>query len=59
MDIGLSWKLDGDSFDEFICDAIIDGLSELALVVAPELVEAEIFEDIEFETLCAQLVGDE
>jgi hypothetical protein len=57
MNIQLGWKLNGVSaFNEFFCDAIIDGLSALAMAVAPELVEADIFADIEFESLCADMI---
>ena len=57
MNIQLTKKLTGVSaFDEFICDLIIDGLTALAVEVAPELVEADLFADVEFQALCADLV---
>lgn len=53
MNIVITWVVDGDgSFIEFICDAIIDGVTALAAAVAPELIEAELFADVEFEALC-------
>jgi hypothetical protein len=56
MDIGVSWQLDGVSaFDEFLCEAIVDGLTDLAMAVAPELVEADLFEEYSFDSLCADL----
>ena len=58
MNIQIAQKLDGASaFNEFICDLIIEGLTALAAAVAPELLPAEIGEDVEFETLCADLAS--
>ena len=58
MNIQLSWELDGDSaFNTFICEAIIDGVTALALAVAPELAEIEIPEDIDFQATCEGLVA--
>lgn len=57
MDIWLGWKLDEDfAFDAFICEAIIDGLSVLAMVVTPESTR-RYFEDIDFKSLGADLAG--
>jgi hypothetical protein len=53
MNIGVAEELDGSSaWNEFICDLIIDGITALAMEVAPELAGAELFEGIEFESLC-------
>ncbi|KAG8528553.1 uncharacterized protein KY384_006725 [Bacidia gigantensis] len=45
------------AFDEFICEAIIDGLSELAMLVAPELAPADVGLELEFQTLCRDAVS--
>lgn len=59
MNIELSRKLSGTSeVNEFLCDLIIDGLTALAVAVAPELLEAEIAGEIEFEALCEELVSE-
>ncbi|KAL8747738.1 MAG: hypothetical protein Q9190_000437, partial [Brigantiaea leucoxantha] len=56
MNIEVSWKLSETSaFNEFICDVIIEGLTALAVAVAPELAGPDIAEDIEFEALCADI----
>lgn len=56
MNIQLEWKLDGDSaFNQFICDLIVDGLSEAAMLLAPELAGPEIMEELEFQSLCADM----
>ena len=56
MNIQLEWKLDGNSaFNEFICEAVVTGLTAVAMAVAPELASVELFEDIEFEALCADM----
>ena len=58
MDIDLTWKLDGDPLVEFFCDLLVETISEAAVAVAPELAEADLFADIEFETLCADLANE-
>jgi hypothetical protein len=56
MDVQVAWQLDGVSaFDEFLCQEIVNGLTDLAMAVAPELVEADLFEEYSFDSLCADL----
>lgn len=57
MNIQLSWSLvhGTSAFDEFICEIIVDGLTALAMAVAPELAGTEVWEDIELQALCADL----
>lgn len=54
MDIQVEFEMShGTSlFNEFICELIVDGLTALAMAVAPELAGAEVWEDLELETLC-------
>lgn len=57
MDISIGWQLDTtpvDPFDKFICEAIIDGLSGLALEVAPELADLDILADVELTSQCSK-----
>lgn len=56
MNIQLSWALDGHSaFDEFICEAIVDGLTALATAIAPEIEAADIPEEVKFQTMCEEM----
>jgi hypothetical protein len=57
MNIQLSYEIGHgtSAFDEFICELIVDGLTALAMAVAPELAGAEVWEDIELQALCADL----
>lgn len=53
MNIGVSFSLDGGPvFNEFVCELVIEGLTAVAMTVAPELAGAELFEGIEFASLC-------
>ncbi|KAF2201339.1 hypothetical protein GQ43DRAFT_480789 [Delitschia confertaspora ATCC 74209] len=45
----------GDAFSKFICEAIIEGLTDLAMAVAPELVGPELVAELDFESLCADM----
>lgn len=46
-------KLEKESaFNEFICELIVDGLSDLAMEVAPELVPAELIAEIDMQSIC-------
>jgi hypothetical protein len=57
MNIQLSFEIGhgNSAFNEFVCEMIVDGLTALALAVAPELAGAEVWEDIELQALCAEL----
>ena len=57
MNIQLSYEIgQGTSaFDEFTCELIVDGLTALAMAVAPELAGAEVWEDVELQAECADL----
>jgi hypothetical protein len=54
MNIQLTYEIgSGDSMAlEFICDAVLEGLTALAMIFAPELAGLEIWQDLELETLC-------
>jgi len=53
MNIVITWAVDGNSsIIEFLCDAIIGGITALATIVAPELIETDLFAGIGFEALC-------
>jgi len=43
------------AFDEFLCDMIVQGLTDLAMAVAPELIPAEEAEEISFESFCGEM----
>lgn len=52
MDIGVSMKVDRDpAFNTYICNLIIDVLSELAMVLVPKLAGLEFTEEIELQAL--------
>ncbi|KAF2795961.1 hypothetical protein K505DRAFT_359715 [Melanomma pulvis-pyrius CBS 109.77] len=57
MNIQLEFELGhgNSAFDEFICELIVDGLTALAMAVAPELAGVDAWEDIELQALCAEL----
>lgn len=57
MNIQLSFELGHgtSAFNEFICEIIVDGLTALAMAVAPELAGAEVWEDIELQAMCAEM----
>jgi hypothetical protein len=57
MNIQLQYTMGhGDSaFNEFICEIIVDGLTALALAIAPELAGYDIWEEIELQAMCADL----
>ena len=52
MNIQIAFKLDGGAFNEIICDAVMSGLTALAVLVAPKLVGPDIAEDLESEAIC-------
>jgi len=58
MNIQISYEIGhgNSAFNEFICDVIIQGLTALAMAVAPELAGAEVWEGIELEALCGELI---
>lgn len=53
MDIQISYKIGDNSDLSFICDVVIGGLDVLAMMFAPELVEAIS----EFATFCGMPTG--
>lgn len=56
MNIQLSWQLEGTSaFADFLCELVGDALTAAAMEYAPELIEAEIWEQAEFEAFCGEL----
>ncbi|KAI1662952.1 hypothetical protein F4813DRAFT_395003 [Daldinia decipiens] len=40
------------AFAEFVCHLVIDAISDLSMAVMPELAPAELFEQLELESLC-------
>ncbi|KAL1607616.1 hypothetical protein SLS60_002550 [Paraconiothyrium brasiliense] len=59
MNIQLSYEIGGDAaFNEFICEVVIDGLTALAMAVAPELAGAELWEDLELQAVCEGLAEE-
>ncbi|KAI0849908.1 hypothetical protein F5Y00DRAFT_261014 [Daldinia vernicosa] len=40
------------AFAEFVCDLVIDSITDLSMAVMPELAPAELFEQLELESLC-------
>ena len=52
MNIAVAWKLDGSAFNAFVCELVLDGLSALVDAVAPELLEYEIVQEVEWQALC-------
>jgi hypothetical protein len=57
MNIQLSYEIGHgtSAFNEFFCELIVDGLTALAIALAPELAGVEVWEDIELQALCAEL----
>lgn len=57
LNIQLSYQIGHgtSAFNEFACELIVDGLTALALAVAPELAGAEVWEDIELQALCTDI----
>lgn len=57
MNIQLEFSLGHGSsaFNEFICEMVVDGLTALALAVAPELAGVEVWEDLELQAMCQGL----
>lgn len=53
MNIDISRELDGEqAFNEFICEFVIEGLTALAMAVAPELAAPDFLDGIAFDSLC-------
>ena len=55
MDIGASFIIGDARVVEFICNIATEGLTELAMAVAPELAGPEALKEFEFESMCQQL----
>lgn len=54
INIGINYGKQ-DSFDEFLCELIVDGLTTVAMALFPELLPAEGAEEVEFQALCGEL----
>ena len=60
MIIAVTWELDTiapDPIAEFICEAIITGLSTVAIELAPELAGLDILGETDLKTGCSKQVS--
>ena len=59
MEITITFELEGSSdFATFLCELIGDAVTAIAMGIAPEFAEAEIWEDVEFQAACEGAVDD-
>jgi hypothetical protein len=59
MNIQLSYEIGHgtSAFNDFVCELVVDGLTALAMALAPELAGAEVWEDLELQALCADVAA--
>lgn len=54
INIGVNYGKEA-AFDEFLCELVVDGLLDAAMILAPELLPEEEAAELDFQALCGEL----
>lgn len=53
--IQLDFETDRGDTAQILCEVLLEGLTDAAIALAPELAPEDIIEEMEFETICKNL----